>query len=547
MPALLTRMSTLPNSAIAASTSAWQSSGRATSVGTAIARRPAASTSLLRVGQPVLAPGAEDDVGPGLGERPGEDGAQARGGAGDDRHPPVEPEHVKDRAVCHRVCSCRRPRALPALPEDRNHSVGLLTSRAGTALTRTSMEREPAGERRELRSTPRARRRASRPARRCGGRPSTPPSAPSRPARGDVRAHARFHVGVALIRRAEVAGARLGAGPDGARLAPGQPPRGQRRQPAARPDRRPGPRGPPAGAATGGRAPPVPHRPGPDRPDDDGAAAMPQVPSPQTVLDRVRRDVERNALRARNGIKLIAGVDRPGRRADPQGRRLAARPHAAVALPQRERPLRAAAADRVQPGQPQLHPRPHPGQQLRRATARRRVRRVPARLGRAGRARRGQPARGLRRRLHPRRHRPGARALRRRRGQPLRLLLRRRPHAALRRAPPGRAAAQPHRAGHPGRLPAHGPARRHLLGRPDGRRLGARPRRQRPAVDRRPGLPRAHPHRRGDPVREPLGAAVERRVRRLLPGHDRLVRRPRALPGRGRARDGRRCSCTTTG
>jgi polyhydroxyalkanoate synthase len=39
---------------------------------------------------------------------------------------------------------------------------------------------------------------------------------------------------------------------------------------------------------------------------------VPTVPSPQTVLDRVRRDVERNALRARNGIKLVAGVDRPG-------------------------------------------------------------------------------------------------------------------------------------------------------------------------------------------------------------------------------------------
>jgi polyhydroxyalkanoate synthase len=36
------------------------------------------------------------------------------------------------------------------------------------------------------------------------------------------------------------------------------------------------------------------------------------VPSPQTILDRVRRDVERNALRARNGIKLVSGVDRPG-------------------------------------------------------------------------------------------------------------------------------------------------------------------------------------------------------------------------------------------
>ena len=39
---------------------------------------------------------------------------------------------------------------------------------------------------------------------------------------------------------------------------------------------------------------------------------MPTAPNPQTILDRVRRDVERNALRARNGIKLVAGVDRPG-------------------------------------------------------------------------------------------------------------------------------------------------------------------------------------------------------------------------------------------
>src|SRR3712207_8205253 len=36
------------------------------------------------------------------------------------------------------------------------------------------------------------------------------------------------------------------------------------------------------------------------------------MPSPQTLLERVRRDVERNALRARNGIRLVAGADRPG-------------------------------------------------------------------------------------------------------------------------------------------------------------------------------------------------------------------------------------------
>jgi polyhydroxyalkanoate synthase subunit PhaC len=33
--------------------------------------------------------------------------------------------------------------------------------------------------------------------------------------------------------------------------------------------------------------------------------------SPGDLLDRVRRDVERNALRARNGVKLVAGVGRP--------------------------------------------------------------------------------------------------------------------------------------------------------------------------------------------------------------------------------------------
>ncbi|RFU19078.1 alpha/beta fold hydrolase [Geodermatophilus marinus] len=38
---------------------------------------------------------------------------------------------------------------------------------------------------------------------------------------------------------------------------------------------------------------------------------LPTLPTPQTVLDRVRRDVERNALRARNGLKLVGGIDRP--------------------------------------------------------------------------------------------------------------------------------------------------------------------------------------------------------------------------------------------
>ena len=45
-PALLTRMSTRPNSLIPASTSARQSSGLATSVPTVTTRRPSASTAL---------------------------------------------------------------------------------------------------------------------------------------------------------------------------------------------------------------------------------------------------------------------------------------------------------------------------------------------------------------------------------------------------------------------------------------------------------------------------------------------------------------------
>ena len=168
-------------------------------------------------------------------------------------------------------------------------------------------------------------------------------------------------------------------------------PGGQRRQPAAGPDRRPGPRGAAAEPAAGGRTPAHRPHPPPASRRHDGGAAMPTVPSPQAVLDRVRRDVERNALRARNGIKLVAGVDRPGVGQTPEGRRLAARPRRALALPQRRTCGYApAAAHRVQPDQPQLHPRPDAGQQLRRAAARRRLRRLPARLGRARRAGRRQ-------------------------------------------------------------------------------------------------------------------------------------------------------------
>ena len=38
---------------------------------------------------------------------------------------------------------------------------------------------------------------------------------------------------------------------------------------------------------------------------------MPTVPTPAALLERVRRDVERNSVRARNGLRHLAGVGRP--------------------------------------------------------------------------------------------------------------------------------------------------------------------------------------------------------------------------------------------
>jgi len=40
--------------------------------------------------------------------------------------------------------------------------------------------------------------------------------------------------------------------------------------------------------------------------------SLPRMPTPIDLAARVRREVERNALRTRNGIKPVAGVNRPG-------------------------------------------------------------------------------------------------------------------------------------------------------------------------------------------------------------------------------------------
>src|SRR5579859_5473521 len=39
---------------------------------------------------------------------------------------------------------------------------------------------------------------------------------------------------------------------------------------------------------------------------------MPTFPNPLSALDGVRREIERNALRARNGIRMATGISRPG-------------------------------------------------------------------------------------------------------------------------------------------------------------------------------------------------------------------------------------------
>ena len=48
--------------------------------------------------------------------------------------------------------------------------------------------------------------------------------------------------------------------------------------------------------------------------------------SSASILDRVRLDVERNALRARNGIRLAAGLLTTQARHDPEGCGVATRP-----------------------------------------------------------------------------------------------------------------------------------------------------------------------------------------------------------------------------
>ena len=208
--------------------------------------------------------------------------------------------------------------------------------------------------------------------------------------------------------------------------------------------------------------------------------------------------------------------------------------------------LRAAGADRAQPRQPQLHPRPAARQQPRRVPHRRRPRRVHARLGRAGRARRRQRPRALRRLVPAARRRGRAARERQRRGDADGLLPRRRARRAVRRGPRARAGAQPdpdgdagrlRRDGRDGRVAARGPAER----RGAGRRHRQRPRRR--ALQR---LLHAGADDRDRAEGDAAGEPLERRVRRGLPGDGAVVARPRAVPRRDRSASWSRSSSART-
>ncbi len=107
-PALLTRTSRRPNRSTAAATSRSRSSASITSVTTASPRRPVSSIRATTSSRSVGRPGADHDVGAGLGQADRDAATDALPAAGDDRDPAVEAEAVED----HRprpTCGAARP------------------------------------------------------------------------------------------------------------------------------------------------------------------------------------------------------------------------------------------------------------------------------------------------------------------------------------------------------------------------------------------------------------------------------------------------------
>ena len=273
---------------------------------------------------------------------------------------------------------------------------------------------------------------------------------------------------------------------------------------------------------------------------------MPPTLNPIDLVSRINRDVERSLLRARNGVRYVRGTHAPKLGATPKE----------VVWKRGKAELWRYRNGTVRYGPPVLIVHSlvsrsyildlRPGNSLVEYLTDGGPGRLHARLGRAGRARRRQRPRALRRLLHPARRRGRAARERRRRGDARRLLPRRRARRALRRGPRGRAGAQPdpdgdadrlRRDGRDGRVPARGPAERRRA------RRRHRQRARRRALQR---LLHAGADDRDRAEGDAAGQPLERRVRRGLPGDGAVVARPRAVPRRDRSASWSRSSSART-
>ena len=100
--------------------------------------------------------------------------------------------------------------------------------------------------------------------------------------------------------------------------------------------------------------------------EEGGGGLMVAMLSPAELVERVRKDAERNVLRVRNGLKHLAGVGRPELTQTPKETVWSAEKVELWRYPQRPRTIRHAAAVRAQPRVAQLRVRPRARQQLRR-------------------------------------------------------------------------------------------------------------------------------------------------------------------------------------
>ena len=176
-------------------------------------------------------------------------------------------------------------------------------------------------------------------------------------------------------------------------------------------------------------------------PADPGRRLMPPQVNPADLLARANRDVERSLLRARNGLRYVRGTHRPKLGVSPKD--VVWQRDKAQLWRYRGGPIRYAQPLLIVTS---LVSRSYildllPGSSAVEFLRAQGLRRLPARLGDPGRARRGQPPRDLRRRVPAAGRRRRRAPLRLRRAVDGRLLPRRRARDALRQRPSRRARA----------------------------------------------------------------------------------------------------------